>query len=77
MNQTKIAKQHELSPPVLNKVLMGATDVSMMPAVNALKIAAIMQWPLEKVLKSKAPALKKRYFQLYEFQAQNLSQNGG
>ena len=66
MKQSKIAAEEKISPVILNQILNGRRSVSRINTETAMKIAKILEWPLERVVKAKPFVLKKRFISLYE-----------
>ena len=66
LKQAKIASDNKISAVILNQVLNGRRDIRSVNSQTALKIASILGWPLEKVIRAKAVTLKKRFINLYE-----------
>lgn len=65
MKQTAIARKHKMDPTALSKALNGKYRV--IPTLTAIKLAKILEWPVEKVVKSPHTKLKARFYSLYEF----------
>lgn len=66
MKQGEVAARHGIDQGALSRVLSGKILVGNLSIDRATKISAILDWPLEQVLKSRPDALKLRFTKLYE-----------
>lgn len=65
MKQTVVAKKYEMDPTALNRALNGRYKV--IPTMTAIKLAKVLDMPVEAVVGAPATQLKQRFYELHEW----------
>ena len=66
MKQSEIATKYNISRDILNRTLNGKACVKKMTAENAVKLAKILDWDVDQLLRAKPISIKQRFFKLHE-----------
>jgi len=66
VKQSEIATKYQISRDILNRALNGKADVKRMTAENAVKLAKILDWEVDQLLRAKPISIKQRFFRLHE-----------
>lgn len=66
MNQKEVAQKYKLSESDISNILGDKKSVGTMTLTKAVKVAEMLNWPIEKLARASTKAIRTQFFNLYK-----------